>query len=525
MNTQVGILAAALILLVGSSCSSDSQQHSSPQEEDRSVATTTTAAPSPLTEPGQLGVAEIVSVGGSPNDLAVVGDSILTSIGEVNSGPEVPESNAQSVIMVDSTDGTVISDIETANATSLAVESSDAGEAWVVNYPFSYSRIDTDSGELAGPYIAFEMSGGEWGSPIGSIAAADDSVWIISETDGNFVGRVDPQTGEIVSTVTVQEPGAIALSDDAVWVTNTQSASITRIDPDTGDIAAVIELQSGATPTAVSVSNEAVWVGSDSDATVFRIDPSTNSVVEAIVRPQGAGQIVGDIVVDGTSVWFSDPTDNTISRIDSTINSVVDSVVVDGSFPEALAATANGIWVADPIDGTIARIAEVSSGNSSDDEALPIPAGTPPPFIDTSTVYGQDTATAAQACFDGDMLACDLVYNRSESNSPEEEYSQSCGGRAAATNGPPDCRRRFRVDDPVPSPPNGLGTDSVLDRLAQDCFDGEFGACDDLASAAFDSATGQELAGLENYYDYGSTCAHRLVVSGRGSICGWLLPP
>ena len=49
-------------------------------------------------------------------------------------------------------------------------------------------------------------------------------------------------------------------------------------------------------------------------------------------------------------------------------------------------------------------------------------------------------------------------------------------------------------------PPTGLGDDPVLDRLAQECFDGDMQACDHLYR---NSPRGSD------YQIYGGTCAGR----------------
>ena len=49
-------------------------------------------------------------------------------------------------------------------------------------------------------------------------------------------------------------------------------------------------------------------------------------------------------------------------------------------------------------------------------------------------------------------------------------------------------------------PPDGLGTDSALDALAQDCYEGDMDACDELYA---ESDAGSD------YRRYGDTCAGR----------------
>lgn len=55
-------------------------------------------------------------------------------------------------------------------------------------------------------------------------------------------------------------------------------------------------------------------------------------------------------------------------------------------------------------------------------------------------------------------------------------------------------------DVPDPQEPGDLGDDAELDALAQDCFDGDFGACDQLF---FDSPVDSD------YEAYGDSCGGR----------------
>lgn len=55
-------------------------------------------------------------------------------------------------------------------------------------------------------------------------------------------------------------------------------------------------------------------------------------------------------------------------------------------------------------------------------------------------------------------------------------------------------------DVPEPQEPGDLGDDPELDALAQDCFDGDFGACDQLF---FDSPVDSD------YEAYGDSCGGR----------------
>jgi hypothetical protein len=63
-------------------------------------------------------------------------------------------------------------------------------------------------------------------------------------------------------------------------------------------------------------------------------------------------------------------------------------------------------------------------------------------------------------------------------------------------------------------PPTGLGDDPVMDAYAQDCFNGDMEACDNLFLESDIDST---------YEAYGDTCAGRQPL-GTGTLCTVTFP-
>jgi hypothetical protein len=143
---------------------------------------------------------------------------------------------------------------------------------------------------------------------------------------------------------------------------------------------------------------------------------------------------------------------------------------------------------------------------------------TVPPGEDPTGVLGDDPELndLAQACFEGDLFACDTLFARTEVGSELEAYSVSCGGRVRPDGGAPGCARRFDASLPAAQTPGALGDDPAGDALAEACFRGDFGACDDLfLQSPVDSA----------YEAYGSTCGGRLAIGSAGGCETQLAEP
>lgn len=157
-----------------------------------------------------------------------------------------------------------------------------------------------------------------------------------------------------------------------------------------------------------------------------------------------------------------------------------------------------------------------------------------PPGQDPRDILGddQDLNDLANQCFDGDMGACDQLFSDTPVDSDLEAYSQTCGGRIDQQDGAPHCLARFDPADP--EEPGNLSDDpeladstpdeiSQFEDQAQECFDGDLGACDDLF---LDTPVGSD------FETYGTTCGGRtgddelsgncedLVGSGTGSSSG-----
>lgn len=116
----------------------------------------------------------------------------------------------------------------------------------------------------------------------------------------------------------------------------------------------------------------------------------------------------------------------------------------------------------------------------------------------TARAYGDDPALDAlwDACEDGDLGACDLLFWDSIVGSDYEHFGATCGERAELSNG--SCWAALGPGGP--DMPTDYGDDPVLDALWDACDAGDLTRCDDLYwSTPIDSA----------YERFGATCGGR----------------
>jgi hypothetical protein len=106
-------------------------------------------------------------------------------------------------------------------------------------------------------------------------------------------------------------------------------------------------------------------------------------------------------------------------------------------------------------------------------------------------------AAVADACFNGDMAACDTLFESTPAGSVDEAYGATCGGRLAdADVQPSQCSSIITGPVEVPA--------EIVDQAnATACFGGDMVACDELfntsASGSLDETYGALCAGrVEN---------------------------
>ena len=181
-----------------------------------------------------------------------------------------------------------------------------AGSVWVADeHSEAVTRVDPKTNRVvatitigqpgaAGPQIMTAGPGGVWVDvdnmdevvridsatntvglrvPLDGPVASDGSqVWIGVDGPNGLaeVIRVDPVTGEVITTVQLDTEGigGIAVGLGSVWVT---SGGLTRIDEATGRV--VGRLDTGGDGGNVIVAGGAVWVAADGQPYVLRVSP------------------------------------------------------------------------------------------------------------------------------------------------------------------------------------------------------------------------------------------------------------
>lgn len=126
------------------------------------------------------------------------------------------------------------------------------------------------------------------------VAAGDAGLWLPCAVDDRVL-RLDPETGEVLLDLAIDNPVSVAV-DHEVWV-GTATATL-RLVPEDGEV--LLEGDAGAAPDGgVALDEESVWVRSG-DEFLVRVDRETGDRVEQITADVTSG---GDVIVVDGLVW------------------------------------------------------------------------------------------------------------------------------------------------------------------------------------------------------------------------------
>ncbi|SDY61595.1 hypothetical protein SAMN05660209_03269 [Geodermatophilus africanus] len=126
------------------------------------------------------------------------------------------------------------------------------------------------------------------------------SLWI-SVADGSVV-RVDPADGSTQATIdTGRGSRFLTVTDDAVWVLNNLDGTVSRIDPDTDDVVATVTVSAGSVQGGdIAAGDGSVWARTTEELAT-EVDAQTNEVLRVLGPPAGSGSVA----VAGGMVWLT----------------------------------------------------------------------------------------------------------------------------------------------------------------------------------------------------------------------------
>ncbi len=175
------------------------------------------------------------------------------------------------------------------------------------------------------------------------------SVWATNTGRVERWSRSGKQT-----TVKMRRPcGTIALTADALWVTDCDARTLSRIDRNTARITAVIATDIAAADGEINVvaGAGAVWLATAAKGEITRVDPASNTVMARITVASGS-----DYLAFGHwARWAVSGSGNLIQKIDPVSNHAIRQIPL-GRQPGFLVESEGAVCVQEQAGGTVARI-------------------------------------------------------------------------------------------------------------------------------------------------------------------------
>ncbi|CAN5280340.1 hypothetical protein BH09ACT13_BH09ACT13_00490 [soil metagenome] len=196
------------------------------------------------------------------------------------------------------------------------------------------SRIEPQFGQVTGTTT---VAGTAFGSPVGSVALDDRSVWAVF--GDSTLARLAPSGRILGQTLAGSAPGGIVVSDGSVWVTNSGDSTAQRFNPSTFVQGPIRTFNVGSGPSGITYADDAIWVAISGDDGVTRITPDSGATLSIPVGDEPSA-------LEGSAgaVWVANAAAGTISRIDTATNEVVATIEI-GNVPSGIAVVDGFVWV------------------------------------------------------------------------------------------------------------------------------------------------------------------------------------
>jgi hypothetical protein len=193
----------------------------------------------------------------------------------------------------------VVPDIETVEPPVVQLAAG-AGAVWAATTGGRLLRIDPRTARVVASLPV----------PAAAVAADAGGVWVVccgAVGRSGQLTRVDPVSGRVVKVIRLPgHPQAVGIGPSGVWVRDAEGL-LWRVDPASNRVVATIRPPSSPVDTGepggdVAVTDDAVWVSDPATATVWRINPRRNQVTNDLWEADGSDlAVAADDVVWATS--------------------------------------------------------------------------------------------------------------------------------------------------------------------------------------------------------------------------------
>jgi virginiamycin B lyase len=185
------------------------------------------------------------------------------------------------------------------------------------------------------------------------MAITADAVWV-SNAGIRALQRINPGTDEITATVSMPDEPCSGLAEGfgSIWVPLCGKApAIAQVDEVSNKIVGIVPVGPVDSEGGIMVSTDSLWIVIDKKGILARINPQSHEVTATVKIPEDASN---PLYASGL-VWVTCHGDGKIIAIDPLSNSIVASEPT-GPQPRFLTSSGNSIWTLNQGDGSITRI-------------------------------------------------------------------------------------------------------------------------------------------------------------------------
>jgi virginiamycin B lyase len=196
------------------------------------------------------------------------------------------------------------------------------------------------------PDAVFDLAGSR------ALAVIDDAVWVSNRAAGT-VARLDPKTNKVAQVIAVgKEPcGAPVGGFGSLWVSLCGLPGVARVDLTTNAVTATIKTSVGGQPRPLAIGVGSLWLLTDERGTLARFDPTTNAAVAEAYLASGSNALA----FGQGALWATSAAGNLLTRINPNTNLIVETIAV-GKAPRAVAVGEGAIWTLNQGDATVSRV-------------------------------------------------------------------------------------------------------------------------------------------------------------------------
>jgi len=249
------------------------------------------------------------------------------------------------VSLIDPDTNRVVANGNVADAATRVMRTSTS--VWLTNYSDNQLlRVDPATNTVA---ATFNFPGPD------GIEKDGDTI-VVASFDGEFVARVNPNTGEIIQQVDVGGTPTEVVShpDHGLWAAVFDTGEVVEIDRDSFEILRRITVGRG--PVGIYAAATTLWVANHDEGTVVRINPETGDI--AFTVAVGAGPT--ELVVKNGSAWVTVTDDGSLLQIDARNGDLISSTPLGGASagggPTGISFADNTLWIAMQGEQSVVRI-------------------------------------------------------------------------------------------------------------------------------------------------------------------------